>query len=162
MYISWQLTETILSITRGKESLPKTVSSFLVEALSNCTEMTQLIWFCRKLNLVLLFSVKCCDLRTLSHFGEKSQFTHFDRHKILAPRRFQLFCTPGLECLKDNAKRHEGPARRSPRVYRLLVYLINVERSVYLNFLPGWQPLLDVLPKKLKRHTPEVLKNCRW
>ena len=38
--------------------------------------------------------MKCCDLRTLSHFCEMSRFTHFDRHKILAPRRFQLFCTP--------------------------------------------------------------------
>merc|ERR1711971_1121227 len=26
-----------------------------------------------------------------------SQFTHFDRHKISAPRRFQLFCTPAEE-----------------------------------------------------------------
>ena len=30
----------------------------------------------------------------MSHFCEMSRFTHFDRHKILAPRRFQLFCTP--------------------------------------------------------------------
>ena len=157
MYISWQLTDTILSIFRGKESLPKTASSFLVEALSNCTEMTQSTWFCRKLNLFYCFwwnvaiyalcriLVKCRDLRTLTGTN---------------------FWLPGaFNCsapLKDNAKRHEGPARRSPRVYRLLVYLINVERSVYLNFLPGWQPLLDVLPKKPKRHTPEVLKNCRW
>ena len=78
MYISWQLTDTILSITRGKESLPKTASSFLVEALSNCTEMTQLTWFCRKLNLFYHFwwnvaiytlcqiFVKCRDLRSLT------------------------------------------------------------------------------------------------
>ena len=78
MYISWQLTDTILSITRGKESLPKTASSFLVEALSNCTEMTQSTWFCRKLNLFYCFwwnaaiyalcriLVNCRDLRTLT------------------------------------------------------------------------------------------------
>ena len=30
----------------------------------------------------------------------------------------------------------------------------------HLNFLPGWQPLLDVLSKKRKHHTPEVLKNA--
>ena len=38
--------------------------------------------------------MKCCDLRILLHFGEILRFTHFNRHKFLAPRRFQLFCTP--------------------------------------------------------------------
>ena len=37
---------------------------------------------------------KCCDLRTLTHVGEMSRFTHFARHKISAARHPQLFCTP--------------------------------------------------------------------
>ena len=38
---------------------------------------------------------KCRDLRALTHVGKMSRFTHFARHKILAARHFQLFCTPG-------------------------------------------------------------------
>ena len=35
-----------------------------------------------KLNLLLSFLVKCCDLRALSHFGEILRFTHISRPKL--------------------------------------------------------------------------------
>ena len=37
------------------------------------------------------------DLCALARFGKMSRFTHFTRHKILAARHPQLFCTPGGE-----------------------------------------------------------------
>ena len=40
---------------------------------------------------------KCQNLRVLMQVGTMSRFTHFARHKFLAARHFQLFCTPGPE-----------------------------------------------------------------
>ena len=89
------------------ESLPKTASGFLVEALSYCTEITKLTCFChiwvkwQKFHLLFYISemtqctcfvtfwsnvaiyalcriwLKCRDLRALLYLAEMSRFTRF-------------------------------------------------------------------------------------
>ena len=63
-----------------------------VFATASC-RLGPLCSICRDL-CALTHVVKCRDLRALTHVGKMSRFAHFARHKILAARHFQLFCTP--------------------------------------------------------------------
>ena len=48
---------------------------------------------------LLRMLAKCHDLGAFTHVGKMLRFTHFARHKILAARHFQLFCTTAFECV---------------------------------------------------------------
>ena len=84
---------------RGKQMFEKAVC--IVETLSQFSEKAKItlaaFWWIFAICALWRMLAKCRDLRALTHVGKMSRFTHFARHKILAARRFQLFCTPDHE-----------------------------------------------------------------
>ena len=138
------------SVGHGNESC----FTYFITNFSEIITCLTTFWWNVTICAVWRMLTKCRILRALTHFGKMLRFTHFARHKILAARHFQLFCTPGGGYPPYRQNQQSSIWSSPLRVGAASVPAQSLPRALLPAFFHGKDIVVEGTRQFINNHTP--------